>query len=151
MAQGKRPSFSRTTEIDAPLERVFEYYANIENQVEIWPSLVDVRNVQRDASGHPTHFEWSYKMAGFKLDGTGEYTEFEPNRSFANVTKGGINSFIRATFEERGGKTLLHEAVEFEIPIPLVGRFAEQFLKRINENELAVIHANLKARMEAPA
>lgn len=148
MAHG-RPKFSRTTEIKAPLEEVFTYYSNIESQVEIWPSLVEVRNLQHDANGHPTTYEWTYKMAGLKFDGTGKYVEYVPNESFAGESKGGINSYIRVSMEGRGDVTVVREDVEFEIPIPLVGRFAEPFIKRMNENELEVIHANLKARMES--
>src|SRR5690606_4804732 len=80
MAQGKRPKIQRTTEIAAPVEKVFAYYANMENQVEIWPSLVEVRDMQYDEQGRPTTYEWTYKMAGMRFDGTGRITEYEPNR-----------------------------------------------------------------------
>jgi len=149
MAQGKRPKIQRTTEIAAPVEKVFAYYANMENQVEIWPSLVEVRVMQYDEQGRPTTYEWTYKMAGMRFDGTGRITEYEPNRRFAGESKGGIDSYIQVTFEGRGATTLVHEEVEYEIPNTLLGRFAEPFLMRINENELETIHRNLKARMEA--
>jgi hypothetical protein len=41
--------------------------------------------------------------------------------------------------------------VQYRVPIPLLGRIAERALAKMNENELTVIHANLKARMEGEA
>jgi hypothetical protein len=35
------------------------------------------------------------------------------------------------------------------VPIPLVGRLAEAFIIKQNENEMDVLLANLKAKMEA--
>lgn len=148
MAQVKQRTIQRTTEIAAPVDKVFEYYAHPVNQVEVWPSLVEVRNLQHDENGHPTTYDWTYKMAGMRFEGTGRVIEYEPNRRFTTESKGGVDSRISATFEERGGTTVLHEEVEYEIPSTLLGRFAVPFLIRINENELKAIHENLKARME---
>src|SRR5690606_5973022 len=110
--------------IAAPVEKVFAYYANMENQVEIWPSLVEVRDMQYDEQGCPTTYEWTYKMAGMRFDGTGRITEYEPNRRFAGESKGGIDSYIQVTFEGRGATTLVPEEVESALPHTLPGRRA---------------------------
>ena len=39
--------------------------------------------------------------------------------------------------------------VEYTVPIPLLGRLAEAFIIKQNENEMNVLLANLKARLEA--
>ena len=38
---------------------------------------------------------------------------------------------------------------EYTVPIPLIGKLAEVFIVKQNENEAETILANLKARMEA--
>jgi hypothetical protein len=38
--------------------------------------------------------------------------------------------------------------IRYHVPVPLLGRIAERVLVKLNENELATIHANLEARME---
>lgn len=53
------------------------------------------------------------------------------------------------SFLPHANSTVVHEEVEYEIPIPLLGRFAHRFVRRINEKELESIHANLKARLDA--
>jgi hypothetical protein len=39
--------------------------------------------------------------------------------------------------------------IEYSIPIPLLGKFAEAFLVKMNEREAETLLANLKARMES--
>jgi hypothetical protein len=38
---------------------------------------------------------------------------------------------------------------EYKIPVPLLGKVAEAFIVKMNENESDTILANLKARLEA--
>jgi uncharacterized membrane protein len=135
--------------IDAPLERVFAYYAEPENMPEIWPSLLEVKDVQRDDDGYATHFRWVYKMAGMRFEGSTVITSFEKNRMYTTEGKGGIESTFETYFEDRGGKTLLRESVRYHVPVPLLGRVAERFLAKSNEHEIETIHKNLKARLEA--
>lgn len=139
----------RSTVIDAPIERVFRYYSDPEKLPEIWPSFVEARDVTRSADGWPQEFAWTYKMAGMKLEGRTVNVEFEPNRRYVAESKGGIDSRIETTFEAQDGKTRVTDDIQYHVPVPLLGRMAERVLAKLNENELATIHANLKARMEA--
>jgi ligand-binding SRPBCC domain-containing protein len=139
----------RSTLIDAPLEKVFRYYSDPEKLSEVWPSFIEAHDVTRSAEGWPHEFAWTYKMAGVKLEGRTVNVEFEPNRRYVAETKGGIDSRFETTFETQGGKTLVTEDIQYHVPVPLLGRIAERVLAKLNENELATIHANLKARMEA--
>jgi uncharacterized membrane protein len=147
MTQGKRPSLQRTKEIAAPVEKVFAFYSDPVNGPRVWPSLIEVRNVSYEGD-RPVSYEWSYEMAGVRFDGTGRVTDYEPDRLAAYETHGGIVSRQRRTFEPRGDVTLVHEEVEYEVPVPLVGRLAERVLSRMNEKELEALHANLKLLME---
>jgi uncharacterized membrane protein len=137
--------------IDAPLEKVFAYYANPENLPEIWPSLLEVSEVERTPEGWAKTFKWVYKMVGMRFEGSSEVTEYEANKRTLAVQKGGIESTIETVYEDHGGKTLVREHSQYRVPIPLLGKVAEKFLEKSNENELETIHANLKARMESDA
>jgi hypothetical protein len=53
------------------------------------------------------------------------------------------------TFESQEGGMLLAVDVDYIIPVPLVGKLAEPFILRQNENETDTFLANLKARMES--
>ena len=52
--------------IQSPVDKVFAYISEPANQVEIWPSMVEVTDVKRLPDGGYTH-GWVYKMAGVRL------------------------------------------------------------------------------------
>ena len=45
------PNIRKSVRIDAPLDRVFEYLAQPENLLEIWPNMIEVSNVQHRPDG----------------------------------------------------------------------------------------------------
>lgn len=135
-------------EIDAPVARVFGFVSNPENLPEVWPSLLEVSNLQRRADG--THgYDWVYKMAGIRFTGHGELTEIEPNRMHVTRNEAGIPSTFRYTYEDlEGNRTRLTIEVEYSIPGQLLSKLAEPIVRRINEHEADALMSNLKARME---
>ena len=132
--------------INAPVQKVFEY-AIPENLPEIWPSLVEVKNIKELPNGGYS-WDWVYKMAGMKFNGSSVHTEYVVNeRTVAQST--GIDSTITWTYEPEDGGTRMIALTEYKIPVPLLGKIAEAFIVKVNENERATILANLKARLEA--
>jgi uncharacterized membrane protein len=144
-------TIKKTVLIDAPVEEVFAYYANPSNSPEIWPSLVEVKDIMLDEKGHPQTFKWTYKMAGMRFEGSSEYLEYVPNERLVYRSKGGIQATSTINFAELDGKTQISEEMEYSIPIPLLGKVAERFLIKMNENEMTTVHNNLKARLESTA
>ena len=138
-----------TTHINAALEQVFAYYADPSKNPEIWPSLVDVKDVITDDLGQPKTFRWTYKMAGMRFEGSSEYLEYVVNKRIVIQAKSGIHATNTIEFSVVNGKTQVKEQMDYSIPIPLLGKVAEKFLIKLNENEMATIHNNLKARMES--
>ena len=132
--------------INAPVEKVFEY-TKPGNLPEIWPSLVEVKNV-KELPGGGYSWDWKYKMAGMSFNGSSEHVEFVENeRTVSRST--GIESTITWTYEPVGGGTKMTSLTEYKIPVPLLGKVAEAFIVKMNANESETILANLKARMEA--
>lgn len=139
---------TRTISINAPVEKVFGYINEPTNLLEIWPSMVEAKDVERLPNGG-NRFRWVYKMAGVRLEGTSEDTEVAPNQRVVSETKDGIESKITWAFQPEAGGTKVTFEAEYTVPIPLVGRVAEAFIVKLNENEAGVLLANLKDRMEA--
>ena len=132
--------------ITAPVEKVFEM-AKPEFLPEIWPSLVEVKNIKELPNGGFS-WDWVYKMAGMRFNGSSVHTEYVVNeRTVAQST--GIDSTITWTYEPEDGGTKMTALTEYKIPVPLLGKMAEAFIVKMNENESATILANLKARLEA--
>ena len=138
----------KTITINAPVEKVFAYIGEPTNLPEIWPSMVEAKDVQRLPNGG-TSFRWVYKMAGVRFEGTSEDTEYVANQRVVSKTKGGIESTVTWTVEPEAGGTKVTFEAEYIVPIPLLGKLAEAFIVKQNEREAETLLANLKARMEA--
>jgi uncharacterized membrane protein len=134
--------------INAPIEKVFGYISEVTNQPEIWPSLVEITDVKRLPNGGSTN-RFVYKMAGIRLEGTGEDIEYVPNKRIVSKTTGGAESTQTWIFEPEAGGTKVTFKVEYTIPIPVLGKLAEAIITKMNDREGDLILANLKTRMEA--
>ena len=134
--------------INAPVEKVFSYISVPTNQPEIWPSLVEVGDVKRLPNGGYSH-RWVYKMAGIRLEGTSEDTEYIANQHLVSKNKGGVEATYTWTFQPEDAGTRVTVEVEYTVPVPVLGRLAEALIVRANEREGELVLANLKDRMEA--
>jgi uncharacterized membrane protein len=139
---------AKSITINAPVEEVFGYFDDPSNLPEVWPSLVEVRDVQRLPNGG-NKFRWIYKMAGLRLEGTSEDTEYVTNQRTVTRSQGGIDSTITLTYEPENGGTRVTLENEYSVPIPVLGRLAEAVILRQNEREGELLLANVKDRLEA--
>ena len=137
----------KSTIINAPAADIFRFFQQPTNLPEIWPSLVEVKNIERLPNGG-TRFQWTYKMAGVRLEGTSEDAEVIANQRVVNKSTGGIESTQTWTFQAEYGGTKVTVENEYTVPIPVLGKLAEAVLLRQNEKEAEVILANLKAKVE---
>ena len=138
----------KTITINAPVEKVFGYIGEASNLPEIWPSLVEVTDVQQLSNGGRSN-RFVYKMAGIRLKGTSEDIEYIPNQRIVSRTKGGAESTQTWLFQPEAGGTKVTFKVEYTVPIPVLGKLAEAIIVKMNDREGDLILANLKTRMEA--
>lgn len=134
--------------INAPVERVFEYHTDPNNNTEYWPSMVEVMDIE----DHPTggkKFDWVYKMAGIRFEGTTTPIEWVPNKRLVVKSTGGIESTFIYDYEPEGEGTRLSMEVDYKVPVPVLGKLAESFILRSNEREADTVLANIKDICEA--
>jgi uncharacterized membrane protein len=139
---------NKSITINAPVDKVFKYTTDQTNMPEIWPSMVENKVLEKLPNGG-TKSQYVYKMAGMRFEGISTDTEFIPNLRTVSKTEGGIESEITWEYQSEGQATKVTIIAEYTIPIPLLGKLAEAFIVKQNENEAEIILANLKARMEA--
>jgi uncharacterized protein YndB with AHSA1/START domain len=140
--------FQKTVNINALPEKIFAYVTDPKDLPEIWPSLIEVKDVKQSPGGVGSTYHWTYKMAGVRFEGNSETTEYVANQRFVVKDKGGIESTRTTTLQRDNGGTKYSVEVEYSVPIPLVGKLAETFIEKQNEHEAEVFLANLKSRME---
>ena len=136
-------TIGEATTIIAPVGKVFSYLSTPDNLPKFWPSLVEIADVQLLSKGG-YKARYVYKMAGMHFEGTGVYTKIVPNKSLVIVTEGGISSVLTWIFRSQASKTRVGLTINYGIPIPLIGKVAEAIVKKMNEQELASMLANLR-------
>lgn len=137
----------KSTLINAPVEKVFEFMSKPENLPEIWPSLQEVRNVQSLPNGGYS-YDWSYKMAGLRFDGKAEWIEFVKNQRIVDKNESSIPSTFVWSYRAENAGTRVTVNVDYTIPSAALGKLAEPIIHKMNEHEAEIVLANLKARME---
>jgi uncharacterized membrane protein len=138
---------TRAITINAPVQKVFQYWEEPTNRPEVWPSLVEVKDVQPLPNGG-TSYGWVYTMAGMLLKGTSETTNYVANERLEEKDEGGIESKFIWTFQPEDVGTRVHVDLEYTVPVPVLGKLAERIIVKQNEREADTVLANLKARME---
>lgn len=141
-------TIKKTVLIDAPVNEVFDFFTDANHLLEIWPSMVEIKNARSDEKGGHS-FDWTYKMAFMHFHGHAETIEVKPNELRVVKNEKGIPSTFRWTYVPRGKQTEVKVEVEYELPVPLIGKLAEPFLRKINERDAETLLANLKERFEA--
>lgn len=134
--------------LNAPVEKVFDYLSDPHSNVDVIPGMVDVRDIEDPPNHVGGHFHWTYKMAGIKFDGETRILEWEKNRRVVTESRGGIRSKWTISYEPAAPGTKMTVAVEYEVPVPVLGRLAESLVKKQNEKELELMLSNVKTRVE---
>jgi uncharacterized membrane protein len=142
--------FEKSVTISAPLEQVFDYVADRSHLPTIWPSLIDLTDLKRQSSGGST-FKYTYKMAGLRLEGMGEDSEYVAKQHIVSKLTGGLEGTLTFRFESVGTSTKVHVAVAYTPPTLLTRKVGEPFLAQLNEHEAELVLRNLKTHFEVAA
>jgi len=87
-------------------------------------------------------------MLGVPLRGETTVREHVPNEREVTDSKGGITSTFTFTFAPHEGGTKLDLEIDYTIPVPVLGKLAEQLVLKRNQREAALSMQNIKERLE---
>lgn len=136
--------------INRPLEEVFAFLSNSENESKWSSGGREVKKTSQGPIGVGTTYRTTLTFLGRRLEGEVEFTEYEPNRSYATkINSGPFPVKNRLTFERVGGGTQVNFTSEFQ-----PGGFfklAEPLLASMVKRQFEADLANLKDLMEARA
>jgi uncharacterized membrane protein len=140
-------TIKESVRINAPVERVFAFLSDPNHLPEIWPSMMEVKNVV--AHDGQRSFDWVYKMAGLRFEGHSDTLEFVPNERVVTNSKKGIPNTLTYSYARKGNAECeVTIQVDYEIPNKVLGKLAEPIVRRINEREATTLLGNLRDRME---
>ena len=139
---------TRTIDIKAPVQSVYDFLTQPTNLPSIWPNMISVSNVVA-VSGGSHDFDWVYKMGGIHFKGHAKTEEAQPGKLVRVHNDGGIPSTFVWTYQGlNGAGTRLKLDIEYSLPTPVVGKIAEALLAKLNERDADTLLANLKDVME---
>lgn len=138
----------KSVSIKAPIDKVFNYISDPTSAPEMMKSMLEVKDVDVKEGGVGTTFNWVYKMAGMKFSGESVVTEYVANKKLVMQSKGGIKSTWDWTLEPKGDGTQVTLVVEYDVPVPVLGKLAEAMVLKQNEKDADQSMANLKKILE---
>jgi len=133
--------------VDAPVARVFDYVNEPTTMADWLPSMVEVHGVVGTGVGQ--QYEWTYKMAGLLLHGQSVVVEMVPNDRAVHQSIGTIGSVWTFVVKPLDGGTELAVEVEYNVPIPVLGKLAERLAVRRDARDLELALINVKETLEA--
>ena len=141
---------TRSIEIEAPVEKVFDFALDIGKLWTSWPEEVAVRDVELKPEGVGTSARLFTHFLAIHMEGTIEYTEVVPNeRIVAKVHFFGESPTWVFTFEPLDGGTRMTAEGEWRVKVPAVGKRLEGMMVKEHEEGLESLLTTVKSRVEA--
>jgi uncharacterized membrane protein len=138
----------RDIRVDTSVDRVFDFLADPNNLPEIWPNIIEVKNVKKSKNNEGFNFGWTYKMSGALFEGKCETIEYFPYERLIVKSNKALDSTITWRFQPGGRETHVMLKMEYQIPSSLLKRTKEEFVIHENEHEVDAMLQNLKSRLE---
>ncbi len=139
---------SRQIKINAPVNKVFDFLSEPQNLSEVWPNIVEVRNIKRPKIGNNTQYDWTYKMSGMRFDSKAEIVGFALYERLATKSNKGLISTITWEFNMTERVTQVNFDIEYEIPASLLNKVNEKIIIQENEHDVDAMLGNLKSHVE---
>lgn len=141
---------TRSIEIEAPVEEVFDFASDIGKFWTTWHDEVAVRDVELQPDGVGNSARLFARFLAFVMEGTVEYTSVVPNeRIVADVHFFVENPRWVFTFEPVEGGTKFTAEGEWHASVPAVGERHDEMMVKSHEKELESMLATVKSRLEA--
>jgi uncharacterized membrane protein len=141
-------TITRDIRVDTSVDRAFDLLVDPHHLPEIWPNIVEVKNVKRSKNNEGFNFTWTYKMSGVQFEGKCETIEYDPYERLAIKSNKGLDSTITWRFQPAGRETQLIFKMEYQIPSSLLKKTKEEIVIHENEHEVDAMLQNLKSRLE---
>ena len=141
-------TITRDIQVNTTVDKVFDFLADPNNLPEIWPNVIEVKNVKRSKTNDNLTFNWTYKMSGVQFESKCETLEIVPYEQIAIQSSKGLNATVTWKFQPAAGATHLTLRLDYEIPSSLLKRIKDDIVIRENEHEVDAMLQNVKTRLE---
>jgi uncharacterized membrane protein len=139
----------RSINIEAPVNKVFEYASNYQKWPEFFEGVSEVKPVTKISHGNGAKFIYKAKVLGLKVVVGTELQQFKENEGWIGKSFKGLEHRTQWIFEKSNGDTKFTFIQNYKFPLYFGGKFIDKMLAqpqwiKIIENSLQ----NLKRIME---
>jgi uncharacterized membrane protein len=139
----------RDVQIKAPVEKVFDLLQDPKNLPELWPNMLEVKNV-KDSTLGGFDYTWVYRMSEMQFDVKSQIIEFLTNRRIVMKSEKEIESTIVWDFFGDGEEEMhLMVEMDYEVPATLLKDHAEDAIVEENEHDIETMLQNIKHTVES--
>jgi len=132
-------------EIQAPVEKVFDYVADYNNLPHYITEVKSVSNIQGQGLG--TTFDWTVDWKGHRSEGRMVVVDYVPNSKIVlNSTCGKIITEIFQPAPDGGTRLIV--SVMFASEVPIEGKPVKKFVVKATREMFEGMLQNVKAEME---
>jgi hypothetical protein len=117
-----------TVEIATPVERVFEYAADWRRWEEWFDGVSNFESMTDVDQGTGAKYVYRAKLMGLPAKVYTEIHDYQENAGWRGVGSGAIPFTTRWIFEDRGEGSAFTFAVEYELPVPLIGGLLDRLI-----------------------
>jgi uncharacterized membrane protein len=135
--------------INRPIEEVFKYLADLENDVKWRREWVEAKNISEGSLGVGATFLLVGESLGRRNEVVYETTEYEPNQRTAwKAVSGPLPLTFRRTFERVEGGTRV--TIRYELKLHGFSKLVKPLVMSMGKRQLEGDFPKLKGLMEAP-
>ncbi len=110
-----------SVDIAAPIEEVFAFASDWKHWEDWWEGVSDFRPTTAVEQGKGARYAYKARMMGISARVETEIHEFVKDRGWKGVSTKGIPHRTHWIFEHVGDCTKFTYALEYELPVPLLG------------------------------
>jgi uncharacterized membrane protein len=139
----------RSIEIDAPVEKVFQYAADWQHWPKFFEGVSDFRPTTETTRGNGARYAYKAAMLGMKTAVETEIQDFVEDEGWTGTATKGMKHETRWVFEEDDGKTRFTYGLSYDLPVPILGGVLDAwFMKPVWEQIVEDSLQNLKRLIE---
>ncbi len=119
-----------TITIEAPIEEVFNYAADFRKWSEWFDGVSDFKATTKITQGNGARYAYKARLMGFSARIETEVRDFIPNRGWRGIATRGMAHRTFWNFEQVGNGTRFTYALEYQLPIPLLGSLLDSLFMK---------------------
>jgi len=116
--------------ISAPVDQVFGYAADYVKWTEWFEGVSDFKATTAVTRGNGARYAYKARVMGLSAPVETEIHDFVENRGWTGVSTKGLAHRTHWTFEAIGDSTKFTYALEYQLPIPLLGSLLDSLFAR---------------------